>query len=792
MADDGLTDDAFVREHTTGWPELAAILDRHSLDDLARWSGSTVDDMRESGAHLRGREVGDPLVRSMGVTQHATGSENVRAIINPALARGNVGRPGAGLMPIRGHSGVQGGAEMGAYATILPGGEPITVEAAARWSVRYGFPIGGERGRSAAEMAAGGRGELDVLWSVGGNFLETLPDPAAVREALERILLRVHQDIVLSPQMLVDAAEATLVLPATTRYEQPGGGTETTTERRIVLSPGDPRTAHRGGARRVAGACRARPPRRSRRRRFDRTRRRAGHPRGDRRRDPALRRHPAPATHRRPGPVGRVSAVLDGWTFDTDDGRAHFAAVEPAEATLEPGRFRLATRRGKQFNTMVWSRRDPLTGADRDGLLMAPEDRRAGRRRRLAGAGAVEHRGGGGPGPRLPDALRQRPDVLPRGKPVGARPPGSRGADPGLHGGGRGHPREILDGASNRGVASAHLDDVAGLRFRRMPVPRAACQAFPLRSCPPDADGPLLPAPYRAGRRTRRDDPRRVRLHQAGDIGAVLRVLKEREGEAKVLAGGHSLLPLLKLRLAAPSPCRCACSAGSTRSSRRTTSCGSERWRRIARSLRTRSSPATCCCRHRRWHRGSAGPKLGHHRRVVRARRPLLRLAGGAPRPPGPPSSVAARDGERVIGAPDFFIDSFATAIEPSELLTEIRFRRRPRGRAGRTGSWSAAPVTSQPSGPRSGCGSRTARLRTPASASPRSPRARSPRPMQRPCLVGADPTEETFARAAEAASGQSWPVSDAHGPAEYKRSMVREMTLRALRAAHERAVAYA
>ena len=186
MADDGLTDDAFVREHTTGWPELAAILDRHSLDDLARWSGSTVDDMREfARTYAAARSA--ILVWSMGVTQHATGSENVRAIINLALARGNVGRPGAGLMPIRGHSGVQGGAEMGAYATILPGGEPITAEAAADGRCATGS-VGGERGRSAAEMVeAGGRGGLDVLWSVGGNFLETLPDPAAVREALERI-----------------------------------------------------------------------------------------------------------------------------------------------------------------------------------------------------------------------------------------------------------------------------------------------------------------------------------------------------------------------------------------------------------------------------------------------------------------------------------------------------------------------------------------------------------------------------------------------------------------------------
>ena len=61
----------------------------------------------------------------MGLTQHAFGSDNVRAVVNLALARGNVGRPGAGLMPIRGHSGVQGGAEMGAYATAFPGGVPV-------------------------------------------------------------------------------------------------------------------------------------------------------------------------------------------------------------------------------------------------------------------------------------------------------------------------------------------------------------------------------------------------------------------------------------------------------------------------------------------------------------------------------------------------------------------------------------------------------------------------------------------------------------------------------------------
>ena len=80
------------------------------------------------------------------------------------------------------------------------------------------------------------RGEIDVLYSSGGNFLEVLPDDAGVEEVFGRIPLRVHQDIVVSSQMLVDG-DTVVLLPAATRYEQRDGGTETTTERRIVFSP---------------------------------------------------------------------------------------------------------------------------------------------------------------------------------------------------------------------------------------------------------------------------------------------------------------------------------------------------------------------------------------------------------------------------------------------------------------------------------------------------------------------------------------------------------------------------
>ena len=97
------------------------------------------------------------LVWSMGITQHTHGVDGVRAIVNVGLARGNVGRDGAGLMPIRGHSGVQGGAEMGAYATALPGGDPVDDDHAARVVAAMGLRRAGGRRADRAGDARGGR-----------------------------------------------------------------------------------------------------------------------------------------------------------------------------------------------------------------------------------------------------------------------------------------------------------------------------------------------------------------------------------------------------------------------------------------------------------------------------------------------------------------------------------------------------------------------------------------------------------------------------------------------------------
>ena len=172
------------------------------------------------------------------MTQHENGVDNVKAILNLVLARGFIGKDKCGAMPIRGHSGVQGGGEMGCNPWALPGGDPINPDNAKRFSEQWGFEVPGWKGMAAVDMIeAAHAGALDVFYIAGGNFLETLPDPDYIRDALSRPELRVHQDIVLTSQMLVEPADTVVLLPAATRYEQSDGGTETSTERQIIFSP---------------------------------------------------------------------------------------------------------------------------------------------------------------------------------------------------------------------------------------------------------------------------------------------------------------------------------------------------------------------------------------------------------------------------------------------------------------------------------------------------------------------------------------------------------------------------
>ncbi|MGV3524018.1 MAG: FdhF/YdeP family oxidoreductase [Candidatus Sericytochromatia bacterium] len=367
----GAIDQAFVDTRTTGFAELKAHLAASDWDALERYAGAPRSEM-ERLATLLAEARSAIFVWSMGITQHTHGVENVRAIVNLALARGFVGKEHCGLMPIRGHSGVQGGGEMGCAPNVLPG-RALTPESAAEMSQTWGFEVPAWEGMMAGDMLdAGHAGKLDVFYSIGGNFLETLPDPAWVQTALERIPVRVHQDIVLTSQMLAEPGEYTLILPTTTRYETPGGGTETSTERQVIFSPEIP--GPRIGEARSEWqtlqelAQRVRPEQAALINFAD---------------SAAIRREIAQTCpdydgiqhlHQQGDHFQWGGRRLGSETFRTASGKAAFAVLHPPEIHLEPGTYRLSTRRGKQFNSMVQKPRDPLTGAQRLDILIAPSD----------------------------------------------------------------------------------------------------------------------------------------------------------------------------------------------------------------------------------------------------------------------------------------------------------------------------------------------------------------------------------------------------------------------------------
>lgn len=383
-------DREFITRHTGGFEELAASLETMDFESLEAGAGLGRDSMLEF-AQLLGDAKTAVLVWSMGITQHVFGGDTVQMILNLGLAKGFVGREKCGLMPIRGHSSVQGGAEMGAYATVFPAGKPINPANAAALAKVYGFPVPDWVGLTAPQMVdACAEQRIDLFYCLGGNFLHTLPDPNYVRQALAQVPFRVHQDLIITDQMLIEPAEQVLLLPAKTRYEQDDGGIETSTERRIMFSPEIPRQVGEARAewkilREVA--CATWPERASN----------LGCETGLKIREEIALAVPfydgVQSLHKSGDSIqyGGPRLCVDG-KFGTPDGKAHFRAVLPAgnaapasslrtsgdrpngSKAASPPSFIVSTRRGKQFNSLVYGEVDPLNNAPRDAVLMNPND----------------------------------------------------------------------------------------------------------------------------------------------------------------------------------------------------------------------------------------------------------------------------------------------------------------------------------------------------------------------------------------------------------------------------------
>ena len=257
-----------------------------------------------------------------------------------------------------------------------PAASTVDEQNAARAGRRSGAsPCPAHAGLTAPEMLeAAERGELDVLWMSGGNFLDVLPDPHAGRGRAGAGAAAGAPGHRASARRCWCDGDDVILLPVRTRYEQEGGGTETTTERRIVFSPEIPRQVGeaRSEWRLFADVAARVQPDLGRALRLARQPGAAGR---DRRGRAGLRRHrdarPTPATTC----SGAAGTSRAGGVFPTPTGRGRFTVARARPApTCPTGTFTVATRRGKQFNSMVFGEHDPLTGAGRDASTSTRAD----------------------------------------------------------------------------------------------------------------------------------------------------------------------------------------------------------------------------------------------------------------------------------------------------------------------------------------------------------------------------------------------------------------------------------
>lgn len=204
-------DHDFIARHTEGFAGLKADIEAASWDWIEASSGLSREAI-ESMAQVYASAKNVIICYGMGITQHKNGTQNVQAIANLLLLRGNFGRPGAGICPLRGHSNVQGDRTVG--ITELPA-EPML----ARLDTAFGITSPRKHGHNAVEaLTAMREGRSKVLIALGGNLAVAMPDPEACFAAVRSLDLSVNILTKFNRTCLLTAKE-TLVLPCLGRTE---------------------------------------------------------------------------------------------------------------------------------------------------------------------------------------------------------------------------------------------------------------------------------------------------------------------------------------------------------------------------------------------------------------------------------------------------------------------------------------------------------------------------------------------------------------------------------------------
>ncbi|RJS19782.1 hypothetical protein DRW03_21640 [Corallococcus sp. H22C18031201] len=365
----------FIDEKTLGFEAYADHARAVSWDDVVEQSGVPRDQI-VAAAEILARSERAIWCWAMGLTQHRNAVANIQEIVNLALLRGGVGKPGAGLCPVRGHSNVQGDRTMG----IWEHPKPEFLDALAR---EFQFEPPRHSGLDTVATLHGMlAGQVRVFFALGGNFLSASPDTERTAEALRRTRLTVHVSTKLNRAHLVHGRRA-LILPCLGRTErdvQVAGAQFVTVENsmgivhasRGAVPPAsehllsEPALVARlaqavlGARSRVAWTWLVED--------YDRVR------------DLISRCIPGFTSFntrvREPGGFALPNGPREG-RFTTASGKAHFTVHEMPRLRLEPGQLLMMTlRTHDQYNTTIYGLDDRYRGI-RDGrrvVLLHPGD----------------------------------------------------------------------------------------------------------------------------------------------------------------------------------------------------------------------------------------------------------------------------------------------------------------------------------------------------------------------------------------------------------------------------------
>ncbi|MGI3903390.1 MAG: FdhF/YdeP family oxidoreductase [Janthinobacterium lividum] len=207
----GVVDEVFIAQHTQGFETFTDWLRAQEWDELERRSGLHRADL-ESTAKVYSQSKSAIGIYGMGLTQHTAGVETVQMLVNLLLLRGNIGREGSGICPVRGHSNVQGQRTVG--ITEKPELFPMD-----RLGEQFGFEPPRETGYNTVEACeAVLKGEVRAFFMLGGNFVRAIPDHGQMEPAWRKIRLTVNVITKLNRSALLPG-EISYILPVIGRVE---------------------------------------------------------------------------------------------------------------------------------------------------------------------------------------------------------------------------------------------------------------------------------------------------------------------------------------------------------------------------------------------------------------------------------------------------------------------------------------------------------------------------------------------------------------------------------------------